>query len=92
MFPRKKKYKIDYGGQKGLYTGAKDKYAEGETVEFYYSFVATDTSYKFLLDGNEICVDYEHDRGFIIRFTMPAHDVTFSCINKNTMICEEDEK
>ena len=87
-----KKYRIDYCGQKGLYIGAKDKYAEGETVEFYYRFVATDTSYTFLLDGKEICVDYEHGRGFIIRFMMPSHDVTFSCIERNTMLREEGER
>jgi len=88
----KKEYRVDYCGQKGFYRGAKDKYAVGELVEFYYEFVATDTSYKFLLDGEEICVGFDDKLGFVIRFGMPDHDVTFRCVERNTMLMEDDEK
>lgn len=82
----KKEYRVDYCGQKGFYNGAKDEYAVGERVEFFFPFVATDTSYKFLLDGNEINVGYDNKLGFIIEFMMPDHDVTFKCVERNTMI------
>ena len=88
MIFNNKKYRIDYCGQKGFYRGAKDEYAEGELVEFYYCFVATDTSYKFLLDGKELCVDFDEKLGFVIRFGMPAHDVTFKLVERNTMLGE----
>lgn len=81
-----KKYKIDYCGQESFYRGAKKEYAEGETVTLYYDLIATDTDYKFLLDGKEIGYDYDGDRGFVVSFTMPARDVTLKCETKNSMV------
>lgn len=80
------KYKIDFGGQESFFEGAKDSYREGEKVTLYFDLIATDTDYSFFLDGEEINVDYDDDRGFIITFTMPAHDVTLECESENTMI------
>ena len=82
----KDKYKIDFGGQESFFEGAKDSYREGESVTLYYDLIATDTDYSFFLDGEEINVDYDLDRGFVISFTMPAHDVTLECKSENTMV------
>ncbi|MBQ6261993.1 MAG: hypothetical protein IJK58_00580 [Clostridia bacterium] len=78
-------YKIDFGGDEAFYEGAKGSYREGEEVTLYYGLIATDTDYKFLLDGESLNYDYDEDRGFIITFTMPAHDVKLECETKNSM-------
>ena len=57
----------------------------GETVELYYWMVATDTDYRFILDGVEVRPDYKSPVGYIIRFTMPEHDVTLRCLQRNSM-------
>ena len=78
-------YKIDFSGEESWYEGAKKTYREGEEVTLYYGLIATDTDYKFLLDGESLNYDYDEDRGFIITFTMPAHDVKLECEMKNSM-------
>ena len=78
-------YKIDFGGDEQFYQGAKESYREGEEVTLYYDLIATDTDYKFLLDGESINFGYDDDHGFIITFTMPAHDVKLECEMKNSM-------
>ena len=83
-------YKVDYSGEKGLYAGAKDSYKAGDEVELSYGFIATDTDYTFLLDGEPINVGYDEERGFIIRFTMPEHDVKLECRSKNSMVYVPD--
>ena len=80
-----KKYNVDYCGQKDLYQNAEDSYCEGEQVEIYYDFLATDTSYCFYLDGTSLPVNYERGRGYAVRFTMPAHDVKLEIEEKNTL-------
>lgn len=77
--------RVDYCGQKGAYTGAKDFYRPGEQVVLYYEFIATDTDYSFLLDGRGLSFSYEADRGFRIEFTMPDHDVRLECRTVNSM-------
>lgn len=81
----KKKYKVDYSGDREFYHGAKDSYAAGEQVTLYYDLIATDTDYTFYLDGEYLNVGYENDKGFIISFTMPEHDVTLSLTQRNSM-------
>ncbi len=58
---RKAAYRIDFAGQREFYcapTGGsneyvipKERYREGEEVVLYFTMVATDTNYTFLLDG-----------------------------------------
>lgn len=82
-----KKYKVDYCGQKGAFQNAKDSYRAGETVELYFTMIATDTDYNFYLDGASYSPDYDSKGGgmYIIRFTMPDHDVKLSYTSRNSM-------
>lgn len=81
-----KKYNIDYCGQREFFEGAKDSYSAGERVKFYFNLVATDTDYEFLLDGERFNPDWDDNRGYVISFTMPDHDVTFKCRWENSMV------
>ena len=83
-----KKYKVDYCGRKLEYKNAKDHYSAGEKATLCYFMVATDTDYYFWLDGAELTRDYDAEKGFILTFTMPAHDVVLHCSSKNSMIRE----
>ncbi len=83
-----KQHKVDYGGKMFSFRNAKEKYYEGETVEFYFYMVATDTSYSFFLDGQPYNPSYQNDKGYIIRFVMPDHDVKIEVFSKNIMVLE----
>ena len=37
------------------------------------------------VDGQEACVEWNVKKGYIIRFTMPAHDIEVYCVEKNLM-------
>lgn len=77
------KYKIDYGGKKQFFYGAKDKCRSGKKVRMYYSLIATDTTYDFFVDGKQYNPDFDDDKGFIIEFTMPSHNITVDVKTKN---------
>lgn len=79
------KYQVDYCGQKILFKGAKNTYATGQEVTLYYDFIATDTDYSFYLDNEYLPVTYSDKKGFIIKFTMPDHDVKLQLHTRNTM-------
>ena len=88
-------YKIDFSGQKCCYAAdaedfsePRDTYRAGEKVVLYYIAVATDTSYTFLLDGENLNPSYSHERGYCIEFVMPDHDVKLQCMSRNTMLLE----
>lgn len=85
------KYKVDYCGQKMAYPNAKDAYRAGEKVTLYFDMIATDTNYSFTLDGAELMRDYDREKGFVLRFTMPDHDVKLHCFSRNTMLVEMPE-
>ena len=89
MFGLRKKYSVDYGGCEFFYKNAKKKYKAGEKVTVYYDLIATDTSYTFYLDGEELNVGYSDKNGFEISFVMPAKDVKLTVTMRNTMICED---
>ena len=80
------KYRVDYCGAKDCYRGAKDSYKAGTEVTVYFDLIASDTDYSFLLDGEPIDFDYDEKKGFIITFTMPAHDVTLDVSSVNSML------
>ena len=80
-----KRYKVEYDF-KDSYKEAKDFYKAGETVTVYYYMIATDTDYSFYLDDERINPDYEEEKGFIISFTMPEHDVKLRCESRNSMV------
>ncbi len=79
------KYSVDYNGRKSDFTGAKDCYRAGAAVTLYYSLIATDTDYTFRLEGAELEQDYSEEKGFILRFTMPAHNVKLIVESRNSM-------
>ena len=83
-----RKYKVDYCGKKLAYQNAKDKYRAGKKVTLYCCMIATDTDYSFWLEGAPLSWDYDAQKGFVLRFTMPAHDVTIHCSSRNTMLPE----
>ncbi|MBE6658169.1 MAG: hypothetical protein E7604_06975 [Ruminococcaceae bacterium] len=80
-----KTYKVDFCGEQQMYDGAKDSYAPGKEVTLRYTLIASDTSYAFYLDGEELDVECDSNKGYFIRFTMPDHDVRLECVTKNTM-------
>lgn len=86
----KKKYKIDFCGQKDWYTNTRESYKPGERVKLYYPHIATDTNYTFILDGECINHGYDEKKGFVISFTMPEKDVKLECVSKNTMIIDTE--
>ena len=81
-----KTYRVDYCGDKDSYKGAKNSYRAGQEVTLYYTMIATDTDYSFYLDGESIKYDYDDEKGIIIRFTMPDHDVKLEHRAVNSMI------
>ncbi len=78
-------YSVDYSGQMSCYSNAKQTYKEGSKVTLYYDIIATDTDYSFYLDGADLDVGYSEDKGYILTFVMPDHDVTLRCESRNTM-------
>ena len=91
-------YTIDFGGANFMYLDPrtneppKSIYFVGEEVCFRLEIWATDTSYKFYLDGKEINASYDEKYGYCFRFAMPDHDVTFSYTMKNTMVYDPSER
>ena len=78
-------YRVDYGGAQALYEGAEETYAAGTEVEIAFPYIATDTDYRFSMDGVPLEITYEEERGYVISFVMPDHDVTLRCETENTM-------
>lgn len=79
-------YQVDYCGSKDCYSNAKDSYRAGTEVTLYFDLVATDTDYSFLLDGEPVRYTYDDQKGFVIQFTMPDHDVKLECNSHNSMV------
>jgi len=72
-----KTYTVDYNGNKELFSGAKDSYAPGEKVEITLPDPDREKSYSFSLDGELIIPEYSEEKGYVISFTMPSHNVSF---------------
>jgi len=79
------RYKVDLDGSDFCYEGVKESYRAGNDVTLYYTLIATDTDYSFYLDGEPINFEYDEKKGFVIRFTMPEHDVKLECNAKESM-------
>lgn len=80
-----KTYQVDYCGEKFFYEDAKDSYKAGKEVTLYYTLIATDTDYSFYLDGEPVNYRYDDQKGFVINFIMPEHDVKLECRSVNSM-------
>ena len=79
-------YRLDYCGQKDLYTKARDSYLGGSTVRLCFPFVATDTDYTLYLNGEPISYTYSDSKGFVIEFPMPLQDSTLEMQSRNSMV------
>lgn len=84
---KKLQYQLKLNGY-GLET-SKTAYAEGEkvTVTFPAEYIGTDTDYSFNADSEDVKLsrDYSSRKGYVVKFTMPAHDVTISVSAHNSM-------
>ena len=79
------KYRVEYD-YKDAYRNAKDYYRAGAEVTLYYDLIATDTDYSFYLDGEYVPFTYDEEKGFIIEFIMPEHDVHLTCNQRSSML------
>ena len=79
------KYHLHFDGY-GL-TSPKTAYADGEPVTVYYDMIATDTDYSFYVDDPdvELTQDFDGEHGYVLKFNMPANDVTVSVKSRNSM-------
>ncbi len=79
------RYNLTFDGY-GL-KSEKTSYAEGEEVTVTYDMIATDTDYTFYADSDDVKLnrEYDGDHGYVITFTMPAHDVKISVKSRNSM-------
>ncbi len=77
-------YRIDYAGMKvwycamtqsGKQIAPPEQARAGEEVVIYYPMIFRP--------------DYRRDKGFILRFVMPDHDITIECKERNSMHPEE---
>lgn len=82
------KYTLDLNGRDCEFKNAKKSYKAGERVTLYYFMIATDTNYSFFVDGAYFNPDYETDKGYIISFDMPDHDVVVDVHAKNSMLAD----
>ena len=79
------KYKLVFDGRGSSFENAKSSYRAGQTVTLYFPNIATDTDYSFFVDGEAFNADYDEKNGYVISFTMPAHDVTVGYTSRNSM-------
>ena len=66
------------------FNSEKQEYEEGEPVKVTYFPMATDTSYSFHADADDVEIHRDGDVA-TITFTMPAHDVEVTCSSRSTM-------
>ena len=71
---------------KGLFTNVKRSYAAGKRVKIYFPYVATDTDYRFFLNGERFSnYVYSDRKGYVFNFVMPPNDVELTFQSKNSM-------
>ncbi|MCR5509171.1 MAG: hypothetical protein K6F34_10840 [Lachnospiraceae bacterium] len=72
----------------------KTSYAEGERVKVIYpiEMIGTDTDYRFSTDSEDVKLrqSFDGEQGYILKFTMPAHDVKMIVDSRNTMTADPD--
>lgn len=84
------KYRLDFGGRESNFENAKSSYRAGQTVTLYFRNIATDTDYSFFVDGEVFNAGYDEKNGYVISFTMPAHDVKVGYTSRNSMEYDPD--
>ncbi|MDO4852886.1 MAG: aldo/keto reductase [Clostridia bacterium] len=79
-------YPVEYWTDIEYLENAKPAYPAGASVLIYFDLIATDTDYKFLLDGEPLNFGFDESKGFVISFVMPAHAVKLECEMRNSMM------
>lgn len=79
------KYQVDYCGSKYFYEGAKDSYPAGAQVEFYCTLIPSDTDISFYLNDAYLDAEFDNEKGYIIRFTMPKENVRLELRTRESM-------
>jgi hypothetical protein len=74
----------------GFFEGVRRSYPEGAQVCIWFSLIATDTDYRFTVDGEPAPLRYDEQKGYVIEFTMPDHDVTVEVDSHNSMVYEPE--
>jgi hypothetical protein len=74
----------------GFFEGVRRSYPEGAQVCIWFSLIATDTDYRFTVDGEPAPLRYDDKKGYVIEFTMPDHDVTVEVDSRNSMVYEPE--
>lgn len=69
-----------------LFENVKSSYKPGDRVNINYPYIATDTDYKFYLDGEAVNASYDEGRGYVLEFTMPDRDVKVTVESRNSMV------
>ena len=77
-------YRVDTGGNDS-FTGLAEAYRAGDEVTAYFDLILDDADIRFLLDGEPIDFDYDSEKGYVISFTMPDHDVKLEVTWENSM-------
>lgn len=76
------KYKLINNGN---FVCERTEYEPGEPVKVLFPWIATDTSYSFFIDADDVKENYVNDQ-MEFRFTMPSRDVEMSYDSRNTMM------
>ena len=79
------KYKVDYDGGKIFYEGAQDFYPAGAQVELLCTLMPSDIDISFYLNGEYLDAEYDEQKGYILRFTMPEEDVLLECRSRESV-------
>ena len=63
------------------------EYAAGEKVTAYYDMIGTDTDYSFSVEEDDVKLkqDYDDKHGYVLKFTMPEHDVHLNVSSHGSM-------
>ena len=83
-------YPVEYWTDIEYLENAKPAYPAGASVLIYFDLIATDTDYRFFLDGEPLNFDFDDSKGFIISFIMPAHAVKLECERRNSMMYDPE--
>lgn len=77
------RYKVNCGP---FFEGVRRSYPAGAQVCIWFSLIATDTDYRFTVNGEPAPLRYDEKKGYVIEFTMPDHDVTVEVDSHNSMV------
>ena len=71
-----KRYNVDYGEYFQSFVKAKKSYPAGEVVKLYFKDYSDGDGFTFIVDGEKINPSFNEEKGYIVMFTMPEHDIS----------------